>query len=291
MFGRNQNFRLAVALVCLCLGPIGQANSAEKIGDHSQANSAHKLRPSTDAMAIKNSVDSVSRELEAARNKPETANETRRAEQDLKAQKDSANWAMVMGLMALVSTIVGAISLIYLWKTVQYTREAALHARATLHSGRAWMIIKGSSKTRANPADTESGYMWQFNAVNAGNTPALNVKYLCKMEPVAFEVDNIDIELKPETDKFGKTIGQSMPIMGPVCFITDTQVEAMARREIKCIFRCLVEYIDVYEKDVVRETDAWFSVYIDGELTAPDGRRIGHNFICEPFDTKEERTT
>ncbi|MFN7611355.1 MAG: hypothetical protein ACK5QX_10545 [bacterium] len=110
-------------------------------------------------MVVKNSVDNVSRELEAARNKPETANETRRAEQDLKAQKDSAKWAMVMGLMALISTIVSGVGLIYLWKTVQYTREAALHARATLHSGRAWMLLMEPTYEPASPLDAEHGYI------------------------------------------------------------------------------------------------------------------------------------
>ena len=285
-----RTIKFGILVFCLCLGPIGQANSAERIGDHSQANSAHKLQPSTDAMVVKNSVDNVSRELEAARNKPETANETRRAEQDLKAQKDSAKWAMVRGLMASISTIVSGVGLIYLWKTVQYTREAALHARATLHSGRAWMLLMEPTYEPASPLDAEHGYIWRFDAVNAGSTPALNVKYRCKMETMVPGTDIMDISLNHDVAEFGKTVGQDMRIMGPLSFITMTQVNAMARRELHCIFRCLIEYRDVYERDIVRETDAWFKVYVNGELTSADGKRVPR-FLCEPVHSKEERIT
>jgi hypothetical protein len=288
MLIHHRNIKFGILVFWLCLGPIGQANSAEKIGDHSQANSAHKLQPSTDAMVVKNSVDNVSRELEAERNKPETATETRRAEQELKAQKDSATWAMVMGLMAIVSTIVGAAGLIFLIRTVQYTKEATLHAKATLLSGRAWMIITEPTYQSASPINAEVGYIWRFDAINAGSTPALKVKYRCEMELMAPSADITDIPLKHDVAEFGKTVGQSTRIMGPPRFITITQVNAMARGELYCIFRCLIEYRDVYEPGAIRETDAWFKVYVDGEQTSADGKRLPR-FVCEPVQSKEER--
>jgi hypothetical protein len=242
-------------------------------------------------MAIKNSVDSVTRELEAARNQPETANETRRAEQDLKAQKDSAKWAMVMGLMALISTIVSGVGLIYLWKTVQYTREAALHARATLHSGRAWVLFKGHTFDFSRPLDAEEGYLLSFNAINAGNTPALNVKYVYRMEPVALGADIMDIPLEHDVAKKGKTVGQSTSILGPPCFISNTLIDAMNRSEIHCIFRCLITYRDIYEPNVLRETDAWFKVSVNGVQTFNDGRPSSPRFMINAVEGKEERAT
>jgi hypothetical protein len=60
--------------------------------------------------------------------------ENKNTNQDLKAQRDMAWWAMWGFYLTLVSTVIGAIGLFFLWRSLKQTREAISIDREVGHA-------------------------------------------------------------------------------------------------------------------------------------------------------------
>lgn len=109
---------------------------------------------------------------------PKTYREEWRAEEDLKAQRQMADWAFLMLVATAFGTCVTAIGVVFVAQTLEATRDAVKEARAAnetvLHVGKKQII---AYLTCSNPTLSfqNNSPVLGLSVVNSGNTPAFNV--------------------------------------------------------------------------------------------------------------------
>lgn len=81
--------------------------------------------------AVQDAIQGIARTLEATNDPKDAETERQRAQNDLKAQKDMAFWAMLMFFATVASVIVTSVGLGLIWQTLIYTRDTLGEAKKT----------------------------------------------------------------------------------------------------------------------------------------------------------------
>lgn len=108
----------------------------------------------------------------------ETEGNANQANEDLQAQKDMANWALLMVGAAFVQTIVSVWGVFLLIKNLSISREAISIAR---EEQRAWISFKISSAKITHKEPDFAGIEYTYVIENIGYHPAVDVKYYSKI--------------------------------------------------------------------------------------------------------------
>ena len=123
-----RNLELAVSLsLCCAIAAYGRADAHAR-RNHSQDEPRSEYSASSDMLSLKQSVDSVASAVEALAEKPESPESKEQAKENLRAAQKSAFWAMVSAIAAGLGFVVSVAGLIFVIRTVKYTKEAVIHA-------------------------------------------------------------------------------------------------------------------------------------------------------------------
>ena len=112
--------------------------------------------------------------------------EDRREERDLVAQRNSANWAYIMGAAAVLGMVLSAVGVVLVWITFRETRRTAQiaydaleHEKATaLAINRPWLGPQSVNIGRIEAGGNDpnaGGVYFQLRLTNFGNSPATDV--------------------------------------------------------------------------------------------------------------------
>lgn len=128
------------ALIGLALQPIGQGSYAQERGAKSETEpqQAPQVIAPLNLTPLYERLERIDRSIEALKASPESSDEHRRAESDLKAQQDMAQWAkwmtIVTGMSVVVSSIGVAAVVITLRQNAKSLRIAAMGAKRASQS-------------------------------------------------------------------------------------------------------------------------------------------------------------
>ncbi|HTN39988.1 MAG TPA: hypothetical protein VLZ84_02480 [Asticcacaulis sp.] len=184
--------------------------------------------------------------------------ENENTDQDLKAQRDMAWWAMWGFYLSLSSTIIGAVGLIFLWKSLNQTRIAISNDREV-----------GDAQVRAYLSVSpimiaDGGFGTDFKIMNSGQSPAKNVKYVaaifCDSNPTESYSGDIIAPSGVETIT-GNVIPPDDHIEGKAGTADGKQLEFSASAHTTgkppfVRFVCHVFYKDVFNKDRITKYSA-----------------------------------
>lgn len=242
-------------------------------------------------------LERIDKSIEALKPSPETADEYRRAEGDLKAQKDMADWARVMAYVTGASVVVSALGVGLIVLTLRQNKRSLRIALAGVRrSSAAIRETKriGEAQARAYLSviradlelDRRPRIHPQIDAIelyltfhNSGATPAINVSHYCRSEVVRYgDVSAFSsLEFVPEQE-----------------FITNIPPNVDQRREITCfgLSRDLSDARNGY-KSVTDQTpfEDYPVLLIEGVVFYDDvfgatyRSQFGFWFACEPHPT------
>jgi hypothetical protein len=239
---------------------------AQSVGNQS----AHKPsatqgapKPKADAppaisVAVQDDIKRIARALETANDKPESAAEKSRAEQDLQAQKDMVTWARGMfwaGVAELLLTVAGVL---LIWRTLRASWAAAREAKRAAdaaHTALEDSRISSEQQLRAYVnvskmrAKLEGNLLWfKIIFVNAGQTPAHGLRSAMNIWMDTFAIAN---EEPVPTIEFEKLEGGTLEPRGryfvqkPFALTEDQLADVQAyKRSVWCDGR--LEYVDVF---------------------------------------------
>jgi hypothetical protein len=220
------------------------------------------------------------------RQPPGSDADTQRAERDLRAQQEMADWALAMFFATVIGVVTTLIGLIYVvrayYANVEATKAAtaaADAANATLHSGRAWLIPSGDVEIDLLGPDyrfrdelMEGGVRVALMLRNFGQTPAMDV---------TSAADQVLIDTAGEASL--AYLHYSMPespdsIAPPgaraggiaVFLSADDFKEVRAHRRTPFVY-ARIRYRDIFQPDQVRETQLCFSLEWQGQKVTQRG--------------------
>lgn len=186
---------LVFATVGLTLQPIGDRCHAQDGASQGQdkTEQAPQVIAPLDLTPINERLESIDKSIEALQPKPETADEYRRAEGDLKAQTEMADWARVMAYVTSASVIVSAFGVGLIILTLRQNRRSMRIGLAGVkRSGAAVRETKriGEAQVRAYLSTdwidigidaTSHCVTVGASCSNSGNSPARNVELCIKI--------------------------------------------------------------------------------------------------------------
>jgi hypothetical protein len=189
---RTRNL-FVTALVGLALQPICEWSYAQSstLQQKENVQQAAPVVAAPDLTPLNDSLKAIEKHLESMKPGPETADEYRRAEGDLKAQNDMAVWAERMAYITLASVVMSALGVGLLIVTLRQNKvamrialagvkSASQSVRVTKQTGerqlRAYVFL--SDKDAFQQVTFEAGKppFGIINIKNFGQTPAYNIQ-------------------------------------------------------------------------------------------------------------------
>lgn len=161
-----------------------------------------------DLAPLQDAINRVTGAVEALKDNPEAEAENKRAESDLRAQKDMAKWAFWMFVAASWSVALTLIGVILIWRTLVYTKRAAAYSqsmadaanetadaakRQAEHSEQAFsrlerphVLVSNVSSIKHKVVKQSSRYYVACTLGNYGRTPAIvsEVRYEYAPAPI-----------------------------------------------------------------------------------------------------------
>ena len=121
---RGRRLYIAALAGLACCYPISQDASAQTRATQDRAKPQQEATPPA-FNSIENSLTRIARTMESAQADPAANREEKRSEADLQAQRDMAKWAMWMFFAAVATTMLTAVGVFLIWRTLLHTRNAA----------------------------------------------------------------------------------------------------------------------------------------------------------------------
>lgn len=180
-----------VAFIALALGnPVGEYACAQQAAHQGQRQPTTNNKPIAPP-SIQDSLQRISRTMEAAENGPDAQAEKERAKENLQAQRNMARWAFGAMLAAAVEVLISAVGILLIWRTLVHTRnvveaakEANKIAKAAADESLAETRRIGEAQTRAYISVSKCFVMFKdgkvdlrVNLRNSGQSPALQVRW------------------------------------------------------------------------------------------------------------------
>lgn len=218
---------IVFAIAGLAVGyPVGQHASSQTRAAQDRAETQNEAAPaSTDS--VENSLARIASTIEAAQADPAAQREEQRGEADLRAQRDMAKWAMWMFFAAATTTILSALGVFLIWRTLIHTRRAANFAGdAVVEGQKATKAAEGALEVQRNTAalqlrpyllfaeedddDETKSFdevpMLDLSFQNYGQTPAYSVGFRQGATFTKKPIGDLEPYLDSEVESFG-TIG------------------------------------------------------------------------------------
>lgn len=182
---------LAVALSGAQSGnPIAERSGQEDRTAETRTEANEKVR--TPPPTVEDSLQRIATQLAAQRVDPDARLGEARAQRDLDAQEDMAWWAMWMFFAATAGTILSAVGVFLIWRTLLYTRDAAKHTRTAVEDMRAQTaghIRIDSAELRFDPSNNDppedaGAFLFDVGVANIGATRAniLEIKAIARID-------------------------------------------------------------------------------------------------------------
>ena len=170
-----------------------QLSDGEKgdIGSTVDDADGEKAVESPDLLPIQDAITGISNSINALNDNAPSAEERLQASRDLNAQESMALWSMWMFIVAAASTVLTAVGIILIWRTLIYTRDAAKSAADAVDEARNATAAAESSvleTRRIGEAQVraylsiisgtfriaDSAVLIKLNFANTGHSPNLN---------------------------------------------------------------------------------------------------------------------
>lgn len=230
---------------------------------------------------------------------PNADAETQRAERDLRAQEQMANWALLMFITSVVGALTTIIGLIYIVKAylanVEATEAATLAANAatsTLHSGRAWIMPSGRVEVdplgpgftfRDKPMN--GGQRVALLLTNFGQSPAMNVSSAA--EQILIDTvgeSSLAYMVFPDEGTRDSAAPPGASAGGIAVFLSADDVAKIRRGERTPYVYTRITYRDIFQPELVRETQLCFRLELHGQkMMIKDGAMIDQwTFVAQP---------
>lgn len=221
--------------------------------------------------AIENSIDRLTRAVEAGQREPQTETGQTESERDLAAQEGMWFWAAVAAFIAAVMALLTFIGLLLIWRTLEHTRRAADYAGEMAEEGRkatAAALAAAEAGQEANRLAIQTSYSqlrpWvkldvkgitcrktsanELNAnievtiTNVGATPALHAGVSIKTQLIANGNEIGPIDLPFHMGQFAPLFpGDTMP-HGVTYMMTSDLIESVTKEAIECGLMPLVVF-------------------------------------------------
>jgi hypothetical protein len=208
----------------------------------------------------------------------------------MKATQQQAFWAKLTFVITTLGTAAVVTTLVY---TAVAARAAQTAAEATVasvkaaqrsadaaekagHTERAWVFYEGLRLGDAPEADVfgtiRDVFVIYVSWINGGRTPAVKANLYATAQI-------IDTNIPPPLFRWSfpaesnVIIGQGKVATTYQCFVSDVEIALARARKKRLVVYSKVEYFDVFNKDIVRLSEATFFIDFNGELVDKDGRR------------------
>jgi len=154
----NRNWLVIAALglaLAFVSGPLAQevSNDPATGGSTTEEAAQPSQQPQPPpTITIQDALDRIATALEANNNADNTTEEDERAKRDLAAQENMAWWAMWMVWTAVASILIGGASLVLIWQTVRFTRDAAVAGQIAATAGQVAAVAAEEAVEEARKA-------------------------------------------------------------------------------------------------------------------------------------------
>jgi hypothetical protein len=164
----RSNWLPVTALVGLALQPVGNCSYAQTGAANSkqQPQQTPQIVAPLDLAPLNERLERIDKSIEALQPKPETADENRRAEGDLKAQQDMAWWAKWMTIATGLSVFVSALGVGLIVLTLRQNKRAMRIALAGAKS--ASRSVRVAKQAADASSALERGYVFVKPEYNIG---------------------------------------------------------------------------------------------------------------------------
>lgn len=203
----------------------GKEGAAQQQGDEKPELNDRSLT------ALQDSIERIAASAESIEAQDNSPDEKQHASRDLDAQEGMWFWAKVAAIAATIAALLTAVGLIMLWRTLHWTRDAALHAntmadeaekatQAALTAANATVDANEINKISAERRDRaylsvtplgvrslvgNSNCIGYVLLKNVGATPAYNVS-LKVMAEIVLEKERKDFLYPPDPKEVARTI-------------------------------------------------------------------------------------
>ena len=192
-----------------------------------------------------------------------------REQDDLKAQRGMAKSAREGVRVAWWQVGIGLIGAALLAASLIYSARAAIAAQDVLKAERAWMTWEPVTILPATDGDQNS-LAFQVNWVNSGRSPAMGFQSQLSIDvtPLGGNIpDFASLPLIPE----GMIVGHGTKVPSSFLAISSASADAVLRREAKVYIYSRCVYRDIFDKNIVRETEIYGSMVYQAGGTRHDG--------------------
>jgi len=207
---------------------------------------------------------------------------------DLAAQQKAALWAMIMGMAAIVGTVMSAVGVLLVWSTFKETRlganaaiEAAKTARQALHGDRAWLMMSKINRVNlGNNVVNRDGVIlnitdslgFQVSWTNFGKTPAARAEVYSHMlvwldeaaEPMFEEIVRSPAEIAVSPGAIGLTTTPNV--------LSDEECIDFRQRRCKIKWRVAAFYNDIFTEDQRTTVHEFLISHLGGYVDTENGR-------------------
>ena len=121
---RSRRLLIAAIIGLAILNPVNQNSSAHEAPANSPDPPKAEQKP-VDLRPIQDALDSLTSAVKSLKDNPESEAENKRAQSDLKAQQDMANWAFWMFVATAATVFLTFVGVLLIWRTLVHTRDAA----------------------------------------------------------------------------------------------------------------------------------------------------------------------
>lgn len=238
---------------------------------------------------------SVEEAVRCAQNAAQTSRNYQRAEQDLDAQREMANWAegilwatLILGSASLVITSIGVVYVALTLRETRNTTKAAVDGAKAAHNAaiatrevgeaqvRPWLLNVTIQTTMAGPsiiAGVERAIVMMLTPVwqNYGQSPATEVSVFA--DSILVESGN-SFDDHPMTHRKGvHIVPPSEPIFGDPWPLHSDMLDRFIAREIDVIFFCRADYSDTFGHGNRYHTECMYRCSYNGEVIDNNGKR------------------
>jgi hypothetical protein len=202
--------------------------------------------------------------------------ESQRAEQDLSAQKEVADWTLWAVILSSIAILVSGAGLVALVRTVEQGREALAHAQKVSRADlRPWLTPVGFS---VNPftngfigdVPIPYGLRVSLDFLNTGKSPALNVGMWCASAVTALDAPPPRFE-RPPIQRTGGSVGPGRNLTGAPLGIYPADTDAIMSHRARLWLHAYIEYQDPTHEAQSYWTETTLGLASDGIEKLPDG--------------------
>jgi hypothetical protein len=204
-----------------------------------------------------------------------SAREQQRAEEDLDAQQQMAEWARWMLTATVVMGVITTLGVVFVWQTLEATRQMALDTRRIGEAQvRAYLTFSGSEVAYGSEDGPATYFLVRPRFKNTGQSPGMIVYAFCHIMFVDDLTSPIDYRVNRVSDyrtKLNVGPGEERWISAP-----PLNVEYVARAVVEkktLLFLGCIEFTDIFD-DARRSEDFCFKLDFHGDPAA----RCGHSW-------------